>query len=60
MSIKRGIDKAVATIVEELKNMAKPVKGSNEVAQVGSISANNDPEIGQMLLMLWKKLVAKV
>ena len=49
MAIKRGIDKAVATVVEELKNMAKPVKGSNEVAQVGTISANNDKEIGQML-----------
>lgn len=49
MSIKRGIDKAVALVIEDLKNMAKPVKGSNEVAQVGSISANNDPEIGQML-----------
>lgn len=48
-SIKRGIDKAVAIIVEELKSMAKPVKGSNEVAQVGSISSNNDKEIGQML-----------
>jgi chaperonin GroEL len=49
MSIKRGIDKAVGIIIDELKNMAKPVKGSNEVAQVGSISANNDPEIGKML-----------
>lgn len=49
MSIKRGIDKAVTIITEELKNMAKPVKGSNEVAQVGSISANNDNEIGKML-----------
>lgn len=49
MSIKRGIDKAVALVIEDLKNMAKPVKGSNEVAQVGSISANNDPEIGKML-----------
>ncbi|MGZ6412498.1 MAG: chaperonin GroEL, partial [Bdellovibrio sp.] len=49
MSIKRGIDKAVATIIDELKAMSKPVKGSNEVAQVGSISANNDKEIGQML-----------
>ena len=49
MSIKRGIDKAVATITEELKNMAKPVKGSNEVSQVGAISANNDKEIGEML-----------
>ena len=49
MSIKRGIDKAVGIVVDELKNMAKPVKGSNEVAQVGSISANNDMEIGTML-----------
>ncbi len=49
MALKRGIDKAVITIIEELKSMAKPVKGSNEVAQVGSISANNDKEIGQML-----------
>ncbi len=49
MSIKRGIDKAVAMVIDELKAMSKPVKGSNEVAQVGSISANNDKEIGQML-----------
>ncbi len=49
MSVKRGIDKAVGLIVDELKSMAKPVKGSNEVAQVGSISANNDKEIGTML-----------
>ena len=49
MSIKRGIDKAVTIIIDELKNMAKPVKGSNEVAQVGAISANNDKEIGEML-----------
>ena len=49
MAIKRGIDKAVGIITDELKNMAKPVKGSNEVAQVGSISANNDKEIGEML-----------
>ncbi len=49
ISVKRGIDKAVAIVVEELKDMAKPVKGSQEVAQVGTISANNDKEIGQML-----------
>ncbi|MBC7466395.1 MAG: chaperonin GroEL [Bdellovibrio sp.] len=49
MSIKRGIDKAVNLVIEELKNMAKPVKGSKEVAQVGAISANNDNEIGEML-----------
>src|SRR6187431_2990356 len=47
-ALKRGIDKAVATVVEELKSLAKPVKASSEVAQVGTISANNDPEIGKM------------
>ena len=56
MSIKRGIDKAVGLVVEELKNMAKPVKGSNEVAQVGSISANNDSEIGKMLADAMEKV----
>ncbi len=49
MSVKRGIDKAVEIVVGELKSMTKQVKGSNEVAQVGTISANNDPEIGKML-----------
>jgi len=47
--VKRGIDRAVATIRDELKKMAKPVKGETEIAQVGAISANNDPEIGKML-----------
>ena len=56
MSIKRGIDKSVAIIIEELKNMAKPVKGSNEVAQVGAISANNDKEIGTMLANAMEKV----
>lgn len=48
-AVKRGIDKAVTTVVEELKALSKPVKGSQEIAQVGAISANNDKEIGQML-----------
>ncbi|MFN8789880.1 MAG: chaperonin GroEL [Bdellovibrionales bacterium] len=56
MAIKRGIDKAVATVIEELKAMAKPVKGSNEVSQVGAISANNDKEIGQMLADAMEKV----
>lgn len=47
--VKRGIDKAVAIVREELKKMSKPVKGETEIAQVGAISANNDPEIGKML-----------
>jgi chaperonin GroEL len=48
-ALKRGIDKAVQAVVTELKNLSKPVKSSAEVAQVGTISANNDKEIGQML-----------
>ena len=47
--VKRGIDKAVDAIRKELLNLAKPVKNPKEVAQVGTISANNDPEIGEML-----------
>ncbi len=49
MSIKRGIDKAVITVTDSLKKMAKPVKGKQEIAQVGTISANNDKVIGDLL-----------
>lgn len=56
MSIKRGIDKAVDTIRKELKNLATPVKGKKEVAQVGTISANNDPEIGNMIAEAMEKV----
>lgn len=49
MTVKRGIDKAVDIVKEELKKLSKPVKNDSEIAQVGSISANNDPEIGKML-----------
>lgn len=49
MEIKKGIDKAVEAIRAELEKIAKPVKGTNEVAQIGTISANNDPEIGEMI-----------
>ena len=49
MSIKRGIDMAVAAVVEELDNMSKPVKKSSEIAQVGAISANNDAIVGDIL-----------
>lgn len=48
-AIKRGINRAVEQVVAELKKMAKPIKQSSEVAQVGTISSNNDGEIGQML-----------
>ena len=49
MSIKRGIDKAVAKVVDELKSMSKPTRDRDEIAQVGTISANNDKTIGAIL-----------
>ena len=49
MDLKRGIDKAVAAVVDHLKWQSKPISSSNEIAQVGTISANNDREIGQMI-----------
>jgi chaperonin GroEL len=49
MDLKRGIDKAVIAVVEELKNLSRDIAGKNEIAQVGSISANNDQEIGDLI-----------
>ena len=49
MAIKRGIEKAVAAVVEELKKMSVATKGKKEIAQVGTISANNDREIGDLI-----------
>lgn len=49
MDLKRGIDKAVIALVEELKKIAKPTTTSKEIAQVGSISANSDEVIGQKI-----------
>src|SRR5512142_111156 len=49
MDLKRGIDKAVITAVEELKKISKPCTTSKEIAQVGAISANADPEIGKTI-----------
>lgn len=49
MDIKRGIDKAVEVVVEELKKMSKPVADKKEIAQVGTISANNDSSIGELI-----------
>ncbi len=49
MSIKRGIDKAVVKVVDELKSMSKPTRDRGEIAQVGTISANNDKTIGAIL-----------
>jgi len=49
MSVRRGIEKAVAAATDKLHAMAKPVSSKDEIAQVGSISANSDPEIGELL-----------
>lgn len=49
MDLKRGIDKAVGAIVENLKKQSKKINNSNEIAQVATISANNDQEIGKMI-----------
>ena len=49
MDVKRGIDKAVEYIVAELKKLSKPVKDQKEIAQVGTISANNDSTIGKII-----------
>jgi chaperonin GroEL len=49
MDLKRGIDLAVEKVVAKLKEMSKPVKTSEEIAQVGTISGNNDQEIGKLL-----------
>jgi chaperonin GroEL len=49
MSLKRGIDKAVDAVVEELKRISVPTKGRKEIAQVGAISANGDKEIGDKI-----------
>jgi len=49
MDIKRGIEKAVEVIVSELKKISRPVQDKKEIAQVGTISANNDPTIGELI-----------
>jgi chaperonin GroEL len=49
MDLKRGIDKAVEAIVADLHKQSKPIKDFQEIAQVGTISANNDPEVGKMI-----------
>ncbi len=56
MSLKRGIDKAVDKVVEELKKMAREVQDKNEIAQVGAISANNDKEIGELIAEAMEKV----
>jgi chaperonin GroEL len=55
-AIRRGIDKAVAAAVDKLHAMAKPVSSKSEIAQVGTISANSDPEIGNLLADAMEKV----
>jgi chaperonin GroEL len=56
MAIKRGIDRAVQTVVEELKKISVPTGGKKEIAQVGTISANNDAEIGNLIAEAMEKV----
>ena len=56
MTLKRGIDKAVEAIVKELKSLSKPTKEQKEIAQVGTISANNDSTIGEIIAEAMSKV----
>ncbi len=56
MDLKRGIDLAVTRVVEELKKMSRKVEGKKEIAQVGTISANNDPTIGNLIADAMEKV----
>jgi chaperonin GroEL len=56
MDLKRGVDMAVAAVVKELQSKAKKVTTSGEIAQIGSISANGDTEIGQMIAKAMEKV----
>ena len=56
MDLKRGIDKAVTAIVENLKSQSKEINDSKEIAQVATISANNDEEIGKMIAEAMQKV----
>src|SRR5256885_5933493 len=56
MELKRGIDAAVSSIIESLKKLSTPTKGKEDIAQVGTISANGDTEIGEMIAEAMKKV----
>jgi chaperonin GroEL len=56
MELKRGIDRAVEAVVEHLRTMSVPSAGKKEIAQVGSISANNDKEIGNLIADAMEKV----
>ncbi|ATQ44274.1 chaperonin GroEL [Caulobacter mirabilis] len=56
MDLKRGIDKAVAAVIEEIKSTSKKVSANSEIAQVGTISANGDLEVGEMIARAMEKV----
>jgi chaperonin GroEL len=56
MDIKRGVDKAVDAVVEELKKLSKPCKTKKEISQIGTISANNDSTIGDLIAEAMEKV----
>src|ERR687884_608233 len=56
MGLKRGIDRAVAAVVDELRKISIPSAGKKEIAQVGTISANNDKEIGNLIAEAMEKV----
>ncbi len=56
MALKRGIDKAVDAVVEEIRKISKPTKGKKEISQVASISANNDKTIGDLIADAMEKV----
>jgi chaperonin GroEL len=56
MALKRGIEKGVKAVVEEIKKLSKPVPGKTEISQVGTISANNDKSIGDLIADAMEKV----
>ena len=56
MALKRGIDKAVAAVIEQLDKMSIPVKGKTEIAQVATVASNNDPDIGSKIAEAMEKV----
>ncbi len=56
MSLKRGIEKSVKAVVAELQNLSRPVSGQREISQVGTISANNDKLIGDLIAQAMEKV----
>ena len=56
MDLKRGIERAVEAVIEEIKKLSKPIKDKREISQVGAISANNDHNIGDLIAEAMEKV----